>query len=655
MTTSSVALPLSELPTEPVEPIQETITAAAAGGYFPYMWLLIALPVFGAAVLLIGGRRTNSWGHILACLLPIGSFILACLLLSQMMGAPVDERLVTIDLWDWTFAGAFDVPFALRLDPLSMVFVMLITGVGSLIHIYSIGYMAEDPDRRKFFAYLNLFVSAMLLLVLANNYLLLYVGWEGVGLASYLLIGFWQYKSSAAVAAKKAFVMNRVGDVGLSIAVMLMFVTFGSVTFETVFESAPEASDTALNLIGLTLLLAAVGKSAQFPLQAWLLDAMEGPTPVSALIHAATMVTAGVYLIVRSNAIFDLATVAVTVVLAVGIITMVAGAVIACAKDEIKKALAGSTMSQIGYMFVAAGLGPAGYVFAIFHLLMHGMFKADLFLSAGSVMHGMKDEKDMRFYGALRKVMLVTTIAFFCGFLGISGLPPFDSFFSKDDIIKAALGTNWFAGVAAMAAAGLTAFYMTRMLAMTFFGDKRWKEDADPHESPSVMTIPMLLLSVGALFGGLFFVYVGDIVGWLEPVTGFQPFEIPIPDWALELSTLAIVATGIFLAWRQYATRPVPQQPPQQVSALTVAALNSLYDDAFNEAVFMRPCQYLTRWLVWFDNSVIDGAVRGFAGWFSSAGEFLRRVQTGFARSYALSMVAGAVIIGVVFVIARWF
>lgn len=655
MTTSSVALPLSELPTEPVEPIQETITAAAAGGYFPYMWLLIALPVFGAAVLLIGGRRTNSWGHILACLLPIGSFILACLLLSQMMGAPVDERLVTIDLWDWTFAGAFDVPFALRLDPLSMVFVMLITGVGSLIHIYSIGYMAEDPDRRKFFAYLNLFVSAMLLLVLANNYLLLYVGWEGVGLASYLLIGFWQYKSSAAVAAKKAFVMNRVGDVGLSIAVMLMFVTFGSVTFETVFAAAPEASDTALNLIGLTLLLAAVGKSAQFPLQAWLLDAMEGPTPVSALIHAATMVTAGVYLIVRSNAIFDLATVAVTIVLAVGIITMVAGAVIACAKDEIKKALAGSTMSQIGYMFVAAGLGPAGYVFAIFHLLMHGMFKADLFLSAGSVMHGMKDEKDMRFYGALRKVMLVTTIAFFCGFLGISGLPPFDSFFSKDDIIKAALGTNWFAGVAAMAAAGLTAFYMTRMLAMTFFGDKRWKEEADPHESPSVMTIPMLLLSVGALFGGLFFVYVGDIVGWLEPVTGFQPFELPIPELLLEVTTLAIVAIGIFLAWRQYATRPVPQQPPQQVSALTVAARNSLYDDAFNEAVFMRPGQYLTRWLVWFDNSVIDGAVRGFAGWFGSAGDFLRRIQTGFARSYALSMVAGAVIIGVVFVIARWF
>ena len=391
MTLLSLALPLSE-ESESVEPITATVTAAQAGGYFPLMWLLIALPVFGAAVLLLGGRRTNAWGHLLACLLPIGSFVLACILLVQMMAKPVTERLVVLDLWNWVFAGSFDVDFSLRIDPLSMAFVMLITGVGSLIHIYSIGYMAHDPDRRKFFAYLNLFVAAMLLLVLANNYLLLYVGWEGVGLASYLLIGFWQYKDSAAVAAKKAFVMNRVGDVGLSIAIMLMFVTFGTVTFENVFEAAPQASETTLTLIGLTLLLAAVGKSAQFPLQAWLLDAMEGPTPVSALIHAATMVTAGVYLIVRSNAIFDLSNTAITVVLAVGVITMIMGAWIACSKDDIKKSLAGSTMSQIGYMFLGAGLGPAGYVFAIFHLLMHGMFKADLFLSAGSVIHGMKDE-----------------------------------------------------------------------------------------------------------------------------------------------------------------------------------------------------------------------------------------------------------------------
>ncbi len=655
MTIPSLAAPLSEGSEGAVEPITATVTAADAGGYFPLMWLLIALPVIGAVVLLIGGRRTNRWGHLLATVLPIGSFVVACLLLVQMMGAPVDERLVTLHLWDWTFAGMFEAPFALRLDQLSMVFVMLITGVGSLIHVYSIGYMAHDPDRRKFFAYLNLFVAAMLLLVLADNYLLLYVGWEGVGLASYLLIGFWQQRDTAAVAAKKAFVMNRVGDVGLSVAIMLMFITFGSVTFDQVFEAAPQAGDTALTLIGLTLLLAAVGKSAQFPLQAWLLDAMEGPTPVSALIHAATMVTAGVYLIVRSNAIFDLSTTAVTFVLAVGIVTMLAGAVIACAKDDIKKSLAGSTMSQIGYMFVAAGLGPAGYVFAIFHLLMHGMFKADLFLSAGSVIHGMKDEQDMRFYGALRKVMIVTMVAFFAGFLGISGIPPFDSFFSKDEIIKAAMGTNIFAGIAALAAAGITAFYMTRMLAMTFFGEKRWKEGTEPHESPAVMTVPMLLLSVGALFGGVFFLYVADIEVWLEPITGYQPTEPAIPEPWLGILTLVIVAVGILLAWRQYAMRTVPQQPPQQVSVLTVAARNSLYDDAFNEAVFMRPGQYLTRWLVWFDNRAVDGAVRGLASKIDGFGEGLRKIQNGFARSYALSMVGGAVLVGAVFVVARWF
>ena len=653
MTLLSLALPLSE-ESESVEPITATVTAAQAGGYFPLMWLLIALPVFGAAVLLLGGRRTNAWGHLLACLLPIGSFVLACILLVQMMAKPVTERLVVLDLWNWVFAGSFDVDFSLRIDPLSMAFVMLITGVGSLIHIYSIGYMAHDPDRRKFFAYLNLFVAAMLLLVLANNYLLLYVGWEGVGLASYLLIGFWQYKDSAAVAAKKAFVMNRVGDVGLSIAIMLMFVTFGTVTFENVFEAAPQASETTLTLIGLTLLLAAVGKSAQFPLQAWLLDAMEGPTPVSALIHAATMVTAGVYLIVRSNAIFDLSNTAITVVLAVGVITMIMGAWIACSKDDIKKSLAGSTMSQIGYMFLGAGLGPAGYVFAIFHLLMHGMFKADLFLSAGSVIHGMKDEQNMRLYGALRVAMKVTMSSFFCRFLGLSCPPPLDSWFSKDAIIDTALGVNLFAGLCALGAAGLTAFYMTRMLAMTFFGSPRWEDDTHPHESPAVMTVPMLILSVGAVAGGLFFVYVAPIEEWLTPITGFEPAHPPIPEIWLKVISIAIAVIGIGLGWRKYARDDVPRVAPQQVSVLTTAGRNNLYDDAVNEALFMRPGQYVTRWLVWFDNRTVDGAVRGIASGVGGLGERLKTVQTGFARSYALSMVGGALLLGVVFVAARW-
>ncbi len=652
----AAALPFSDgAPTENVEPILGTVTAAQVGGTFPLMWLIIALPAFGALTLLILGRRSDKWGYLLACALPIGSFVIACLLLAQMMSLPVDDRAVTLELWNWTFAGSFDAQFQLRLDPLSISFVMLITGVGSLIHIYSIGYMAEDPKRRLFFAYLNLFLAAMLLLVMADNYLLLYLGWEGVGLASFLLVGFWQYKDSAAVAAKKAFVMNRVGDVGLSLAVMLMFVTFGTVSFQEVFAAAPEASETALTLIGLALLLAAVGKSAQFPLQAWLLDAMEGPTPVSALIHAATMVTAGVYLVVRSNAIFELSTVAITVVLAVGVITMIMGAWIACAQDEIKKSLAGSTMSQIGYMFLGAGLGPAGYVFAIFHLLMHGMFKADLFLSAGSVMHGNDDEKNMRLYGGLRIAMKVTMVAFFCGFLGISGLPPFDSWFSKDGIIDAALGVNLFAGLCALGAAGLTAFYMTRMLAMTFFGSPRWAEETHPHESPPVMTVPMLILSVGALFGGLFFVYVAPIGEWLAPITGFEESHPPIPEVPLKLTSLAIAIIGIALGWRKYAMKDVPRTAPADVSFLTTAGRHELYGNAFNESLFMRPGQYLTRWLVWFDNRSIDRAVRGVATGIGGIGDRLRLVETGYARSYALAMVGGAVLLGVVVATARWF
>ena len=343
--------------------------------------------------------------------------------------------------------GELHVDFGLQLDQLSMCFVLLITGVGSLIHIYSVGYMAEDPDRRRFFAYLNLFLSAMLLLVLADNYLGLYVGWEGVGLASYLLIGFWQHKPSAATAAKKAFVVNRVGDIGLAVALMVMFAYIGSISFEGVFAAAPELGEGTLNAIGLLLLLAACGKSAQVPLQSWLGDAMEGPTPVSALIHAATMVTAGVYLIVRSGPVFDLAPGAQLGVVIVGAVTLLFGAIIGCAKDDIKKALAASTMSQIGYMVLAAGLGPAGYAVAIMHLLTHGFFKAGLFLGAGSVMHAMDDEVNMRHYGGLRKLLPITFATFGLGYLAIIGVPPLAGFFSKDGIIEAALGAGGAKGI----------------------------------------------------------------------------------------------------------------------------------------------------------------------------------------------------------------
>ena len=385
--------------------------------------------------------------------------------------------------------------FGLLFDPLSALFLLLITGVGSLIHIYSIGYMEHDVRRARFFAYLNLFVAAMLTLVLADNYLVVFLGWEGVGLASYLLIGFWQHKTSAAVAAKKAFVVNRVGDLGMALGTMLVFTTFGTVAFSGVSAAAGRAPESTMNVLGLLFLLAACGKSAQVPLQSWLLDAMEGPTPVSALIHAATMVTAGVYLVVRSNFIYDYAPVAQTAVVVVGAVTLLWGAVIGCAKDDIKKALAGSTMSQIGYMMLAAGLGPAGYAFAIFHLLTHGFFKANMFLGAGSVMHAMDDDVDMRHYGALARAIPVTFATFAVGYLAIIGVPPFSGFWSKDKIIEAAFGQNPVAGLAALVGAGITAFYMTRVMLMTFAGKKRWAEGVHPHESPRTMTGPLVVLA----------------------------------------------------------------------------------------------------------------------------------------------------------------
>ena len=570
------------------------------------------------------------------------------MLFLALLAQPEDARTINQYLWDWIDVGTFQAPFALQLDPLSMVFVLLITGVGSLIHIYSISYMEHDPQRRKFFAYLNLFIAAMLLLVLANNYLLLYVGWEGVGLASYLLIGFWFHKPSAATAAKKAFVVNRVGDFGLSLAIMMMFATLGTFTFEGVNATVGEADSTMVTWIGLALLLAACGKSAQFPLQSWLLDAMEGPTPVSALIHAATMVTAGVYLIVRSAEIFNLSETARIAVVLVGTITLLMGAVIGSAKDDIKKGLAGSTMSQIGYMFLAAGLGPVGYVFAIFHLLTHGIFKALLFLSAGSVMHGMDDEVNMRHYGALRKAMMVTWAVFGIGYLSIIGVPPFAGFWSKDEIIHVAWAEHPVAGFAALVGAGVTAFYMTRMMAMTFYGKARWDDGVHPHESSPVMTIPMIILALGSAVAGFLMLYVGNVEEWLAPVTGYEEVEGSIATPVMIAMTLTVVVIGVIIGWRQYAMREVPRVAPTQVSALTVAARHDLYGDAVNEALFMRPGQHLTRTLVWTDNKIVDGAVNGTAAGIGGLSARMRRWQTGYVRSYALTMLLGVVVLGAV-------
>ncbi|HET6737021.1 NADH-quinone oxidoreductase subunit L [Mycobacterium sp.] len=612
------------------------------------VWLTIVLPLAGAAILLLAGTRSDRWGHLLGCAAAVGSFICGAVLFSDMLGRDAEHRAVHQTLFSWVPVEALQVDFGLQLDQLSICFVLLISGVGSLIHIYSIGYMAEDPGRRRFFAYLNLFLSAMLLLVLADNYLGLYVGWEGVGLASYLLIGFWHHKPSAATAAKKAFVVNRVGDMGLAIALMVMFAFIGSVSFEGVFAAAPLLGEGTLTAIGLLLLLAACGKSAQVPLQSWLGDAMEGPTPVSALIHAATMVTAGVYLIVRSGPVFDLAPAAQLGVVIVGAVTLLFGAIVGCAKDDIKKALAASTMSQIGYMVLAAGLGPAGYAFAIMHLLTHGFFKAGLFLGAGSVMHAMNDEVNMRRYGALRTVLPITFATFGLGYLAIIGVPPLAGFFSKDGIIEAALGAGGVKGIilggAAILGAGITAFYMTRVMLMTFFGEKRWEDEAHPHEAPAVMTLPMILLAVGSVVSGGALAIGGTLNHWLEPVVGAHEAHHAVPVWVVTAIILSVVAVGIVIAYRMYATRAVPEEAPVG-SALTLAARQDLYGDAINERVFMRPGQLLTEGLVEIDDEAVDGAATGLAGLVGRVSNGLRQLQTGFARSYALSMLAGAALV----------
>ena len=626
------------------------------------LWLTIALPLAGATVLLLGGRATNAWGHLLACATVIASFACGAALFAHLLGLPAADRVVHETVFSWVPVGVLRVDFGLQFDALSACFVLLITGVGALIHVYSIGYMAHDPDRRRFFAYLNLFVAAMLLLVLADNYLGLYAGWEGVGLASYLLIGFWSAKPSAATAAKKAFVVNRVGDMGLAIALMVMVATVGSVGFAPVFDAAPRMSEGTLTAIGLLLLLGACGKSAQVPLQSWLGDAMEGPTPVSALIHAATMVTAGVYLIVRSGPLFNLAPAAQTAVVLVGAVTLLFGAIIGCAKDDIKKALAASTMSQIGYMVLAAGLGPAGYAVAILHLLTHGFFKAGLFLGAGSVMHAMSDETDMRRYGELRAVLPITFVTFGLGYLAIIGVPPFAGFFSKDAIIEAAFNAGGLRGVllggAALLGAAITAYYMTRVMLLTFFGTARWTAkiaDKYPHESPPVMTAPMIVLAIGSVGAGAVLALGHTLARWLEPVVGTHEAHHAVPAWVTTVAALTAVAVGVAIAYRQYANRRVPQTAPQDVSALTLAARRDLYGDAVNEAVFERGGRQVTRTLVAVDDVAVEGAVSGLAAAVGRVSDGLRGLQTGFARSYALTMLAGAgLFAGAVLITAMW-
>ena len=610
---------------------------------------LIALPLFSSALLMLLGRKADKWGHIFATLISASTFVIGAMEFFAMIDRPEASRAVTQKLFTWISVGTFNVDAGLLLDQLSIAFVLLITGVGTLIHVYSIAYMSHDRDRRRFFAYLNFFIAAMLLLVLGDSYLNLYVGWEGVGLASYLLIGFWNQKPEYATAAKKAFVANRVGDFGLSVAVMIAFANFGAVSFIGIEEKVGGASETALTAMGLMLLLAAVGKSAQFPLQAWLGDAMAGPTPVSALIHAATMVTAGVYLITRSNFVFDNAPTAQLAVVIVGTITLLFGAIIGMAKDDIKKALAASTMSQIGYMIMASGFGPAGYAFAIMHLLTHGFFKAGMFLGAGSVMHGMNDEVNMRRYGGLAKFMPITSITFGLGYLAIIGVPPFAGFYSKDKIIETAFNAGGVQGVlfgsAALLGAVITAFYMTRLMLMTFFGNKRWAEGSEPHESPFLMWAPMAVLAVGSVASG-YLLYSGKaIVKWLAPVVDKDHHEHAEFLPPIVVTTLAVVAViiGVSIAFVKYRGE-LSERAPSEVSIFTRVTRRDLLQDDANEFLFMRPGQKLTQLLVKTDESVIDGAVRAVGSSALGSARGMRKLQTGYVRNYALLILIGALV-----------
>lgn len=629
----------------------EIVHPVAASGMFRLAWTMIAVPALVAAFLLLAGRVTDKWGHLLATVAVLWSFAIACCLFAEMLMADPGQRAVVNQLWTLVQTGDWNLRVGLLVDQLSILFALLITGVGSLIHVYSIGYMAHDPRRRRFFAYLNLFIAAMLTLVLADNYLVTFVGWEGVGLASFLLISFWQHKPSAAAAGTKAFVMNRIGDLGLMMAMFTMFAHFGSVNFVDVNEGMGQVSSTWATLIGLFLLLAACGKSAQVPLQAWLLDAMEGPTPVSALIHAATMVTAGVYLVVRSHHVYAQSETAQLAVAIVGTVTLLFGAWIGTSKDDIKKVLAGSTMSQIGYMMLAAGLGPIGAAFAIFHLITHGFFKANMFLGAGSVMHGMDDDVDMRHFGGLSKAMRITFLTFAMGYLAIIGFPFTAGFYSKDHIIEAAFEKSPIFGSLALLGALVTAFYMTRLMMMTFFGDKRWLKGVHPHESPATMTIPLIILAVLSIVAGAVMNnWIGD---WLEPATGAEVHHTGLLHvTGIGWLTMAAVALGVFLGWF-FFSKDVPSFQPATGNPLALAGRNDIYGDAFNDAVVVQPTRKLVGVLEHVDRGVVDGVVMGSAGGLAGMSTIVRKLQNGFVRSYALTMVAGVLLVGLALILGQ--
>jgi NADH-quinone oxidoreductase subunit L len=614
-----------------------------------YLFLIIALPLAGAVFLHFFGRflkePLSGW---VASATVAGSFAIA--LAAAIPFLQGTESGQTVLLWEWL--PAIGARFEILWDPLSALMVLIVTGVGALIHVFAIGYMHGDERFPRFFTYLNLFAASMLTLVLAGNYAMLFLGWELVGLCSYLLIGFWYTKTAPPPAAKKAFIVNRIGDLGFMVGLMVVFTTFGTLSYAGIFERAGDELTTGVaTVIGLLFLVGAAGKSAQIPLYVWLPDAMEGPTPVSALIHAATMVTAGVYLIARSAAIFELAPAAQVTVATVGALTALWAASIAVAQRDIKKVLAYSTISQLGYMFLA--VGTTAYVAGIFHLMTHAFFKALLFLGAGSVIHAMSDEQDMHKMGGLRKVMPVTATTMGLATLAISGIPPLAGFWSKDEILGASFERGgWFAflWVIGLVTALITAFYMTRQWVMVFMGEPRWDEDKHPHESPWVMTVPLMVLGLLSVVGGLVNTPARTALEhFLEPAFEIVTMQHP-PEGAgmlILLAGLSVVAglagaIAAFLAYHQ--PRESWERFEHGFEPLWGAWEEAYHvDDVYGRVVVAPGLKAAEAAAFSIDLPIIDGAVNGTAYLVRKIGAWARPLQTGFVRNYGALLLAGVV------------
>ncbi len=620
------------------------------------LWLIPALPLTGFVLLILLGRRLGEpLSGVVATLATAASFVVGLIVFGGLVAEEEASRLFESSLFTWVASGDLRVDAGFLGDPLSITWVLFVTGVATLIHLYSIGYMHGDPRFHVFFAYLNLFVFSMLVLVLGNSFLLTFLGWEGVGACSYLLISFWFEKKENATAGKKAFVTNRIGDWGFLVAMFITFLTFGSLDYTDVLPQAPALATGTATAIALLFFVGAVGKSAQLPLMVWLPDAMAGPTPVSALIHAATMVTAGVYLMVRINPILFAAHDGVGQGIAwVGALTALVAATIALAQNDIKKVLAYSTISQLGFMFLAVGVG--AYVAAVFHVVTHAFFKALLFLGAGSVIHGTDDEQDMRRMGALRKWMPITHATFVVGWLAIAGVPPLAGFWSKDEILAFGAAESWaLFGVGAITAL-LTAVYMSRQYFMVFGGEARWDEGSGdeghreahhPHESGWLITLPLVVLAGLAVLGGLLNLPFSSEVKWLEEwLLPSIPFEV-----ALDLGTGAkvgvaafsvlLAAVGIYLAWWAYGRPSESRRGAPEPEVLA----RGWYIDAAYAWVVAKPGRAVFDALAAFDRTVVDGAVNGVGFLVRSAGGGARRLQSGLVRSYALIMALGAVVL----------